>query len=266
MQLPQELVEDIVDCLSHDRPTLEACSLVAKTWLPRSRHHLFGSVSLNSESAKKWCSAIRPGPNGPSHLVRTLSLQQSQGRYWLGAESLDDISDHFSSFRRVEDLSVAWLDLGDFEPGSLARHFAHYGSSLRSLRLSYICADFSALITLLRLFPNLKDLLIHTPDLCDDGPPLRISKTTPPYHGFLNLLSFDSASSPFVLHLPALGLQFSSISAFHCDFSSGFPLNHLLETSSSSLRSLELEYVTFGGYSFPFCASRRLISFPSQIR
>jgi len=249
MQLPQELVEDVVDCLSDDRPALEACSLVAKTWLPRSRHHLFNRVSLNSKNAKKWCYAIRPGPDGPSNLVRKLILQQTQGYRWLETKSLDDISNHFSSFRRVEDLSITWLDLGHFELGSLARHFGHHGSSLRSLRLSYLCADFSALISFLQLFPNLQDILIHTPDLCDDGPPLRISRMDPPFHGFLTLLSFDSTSSPFLSHLAGLDLRFSFISAYDCNFSSGLPLTRLLESSSSSLRSLELEYATFRGYS-----------------
>lgn len=247
-QLPQELVENIVDCLSDDRPVLETCSLVATTWLPRSRHHLFNRVSLNSENVKRWCSAIRPGPDGPSNLVRKLTLQQAPGHRWLGTKSLDDISDHFSSFRRVEDLSITWLDLSDFEPESLARHFLHYGSSLRSLRLSYLCADFSALITFLQYFPNLQNILIHTPDLRDDGPPLGISRTVPPFHGFLNLLSFDSVSSPFLSHLAGLDLRFSSISVYDCEFSSGFPLTRLLETSSSSLRTLELEYTTFCGY------------------
>ena len=261
MQLPQELVEDIVDRLSDDRPTLEICSLVATTWLPRSKAHIFNRVFLNSDNAKKWCSAVRPGPDGPSHLVRTLSLQQAQGYRWLGTKILDEISDHFSSFRRVENLSITWLDLGDFEPGSLTRHFVHFGSSLRSLRLSYICADSSALIAFIRLFPNLEDLLIHTPDLCDDSPPSHVSRPSPPFHGSLNLLSFDSSSSPFVSHLAGLDLRFSSISAFNCDFSSGLPLNDLLGASSSSLHSLELEYITFCAYSFPFCASRPSISF-----
>ena len=251
MQLPQELVEDIVDRLSGDRPMLETCSLVATTWLPRSRHHLFNGVSLNSKTVKKWCSAIRPGPDGPSNLIHTLSLYQAPGHRWLGTGSLDVISNHFSSFRRVEDLSITWLDLGDFEPGSLTRHFVHFGSSLRSLRLSYLCADFSALITFLQFFPNLQNILIHTPDLRDDGPPLRISRMDPPFHGFLNLLSFDSASSPFLSHLAGLDLRFSSISAYDCNFSTGLPLTRLLETSSSSLRSLELEYTTFCGYSIP---------------
>jgi len=262
MRLPQELVEDIIDCLSNDRRMLETCSLVATTWLARSRHHLFNIISLNGRTVGKWCSAIPPGTDSVSHFVRTLTLQQAEGHPWLGTKFLDTISDHFSSFRHVENLSIAWMDLSDFEPGSLTRHFVHYGSSLRSLRLSYISADYSALMTFLQLFPYLEDLLIHTPDLCDDNPPPRMSRTTPPIHGFLSLLTFDSAASQFVSHLAGLDLRFSSISAFNCDFSSGFPLNSLLEASSSAVRSLELEYITFcRNLLLPFLALRSLIHF-----
>ena len=243
---------------------LETCSLVATTWLARSRHHLFNGISLNSKRAGQWCSAICPGPDGVSHLVRTLTLQQAQGHRWLGTKFLDTIPDHFSSFRRVENLSITWLDLSDFKPGSLAHHFTHY-VSLRSLRLSYLSADYSALMIFLQLFPNLEDLLIHTPDLCDDDPPLQRSRTAPLVHGFLNLLSFDSTSSPFISHLAGLDLQFLSISAFNCDFSTGFPLNNLLEASSSSLHSLELEYITFCKvFPLPFLTSCLLIRFPAR--
>jgi len=77
MRLPQELVEHIIDRLSDDPQTLETYSLVATTWLARSRHNLFNSISLNDEKARKWCFEIRPGTEGISHLVRTLALQQA---------------------------------------------------------------------------------------------------------------------------------------------------------------------------------------------
>jgi len=258
MRLPQELVEAIIDCLSDDRKTLETCSLVGTTLLGRSRHHLFNRISLNEARARQWCSTISPDPDGVSCLVRTLTLQQAHGHRWLGTKFFDTIPGrHFSSFRHIENLSITWLDLSDFEPGSLARHFVHYRSSLRSLRLSYLSADYSILMTFLQLLPNLKELLIHTPDLRDDGPPPRVSRTASPMHGSLNLLSFDSISSPFFSHLAGLDLRFSSISAFHCDSSSALPLNKLLEASSSTLRSLELEYITFcGSFLLPFLTSR----------
>lgn len=245
MQLPQELIEGIIDCLSDDCQMLETCSLVAARWLARSRHHLFSRISLNDRTVKRWCSTFHAGPDGDSHLVRTLTLHQARGHRWLGTEFLDTISDHFSSFRCVENLTITWLDLGDFDPGSFNRHFGHCGTSVRSLHLSYLSADYSTFMGFLQLFPYLEDLLVHTPELNDDDPTPQISRTAPPIHGFLNLLSFDSSSSPFVSHLAGLDLRFSSISIFNCDFSSSFPLNNLLEASSSTLRSLEFEYITF---------------------
>ena len=249
MRLPQELVEGVIDCLADNHPALETCSLVATTWLSRSRHHLFSKISLDSERAVKWCSAIRPGPDGASYLVRTLALRQARGNRWLGSQFLDSIPDHFPSFQKVETLSITWLDFGDFQPGSLTRHFVHFGSSLRSLCLSYLSADYSAFVAFLQLFPNLEDLIIHTPDLCDDDPPMGTARAVLPFRGSLNVLSFDSASSSFISHLADLDLRFSSISVFHCDFSTDLPLNNLLEASALSLRHLELEYITFCGYS-----------------
>jgi len=52
----------------------------------------------------------QPGSGRPSHLVRTLMLQQTQAHRSSGTESLDDISDHFPSFRRVENPSATCLD------------------------------------------------------------------------------------------------------------------------------------------------------------
>ncbi|EJF64777.1 hypothetical protein DICSQDRAFT_52376, partial [Dichomitus squalens LYAD-421 SS1] len=42
--LPGELVDRIIDHLYNDASSLKATSLVCKTWLPRSRFHLFQGV------------------------------------------------------------------------------------------------------------------------------------------------------------------------------------------------------------------------------
>ncbi|KAJ7176675.1 hypothetical protein C8R46DRAFT_1213260 [Mycena filopes] len=45
-QLPQELVEEIVDHLAGDSTSLKACSLVSRVWLNRSRSYLFETCSI----------------------------------------------------------------------------------------------------------------------------------------------------------------------------------------------------------------------------
>lgn len=44
--LPTELWEDIIDALSSNFPTLRACALTQRAWVPRTRRHLFKAVSL----------------------------------------------------------------------------------------------------------------------------------------------------------------------------------------------------------------------------
>ena len=50
--LPQELVDQIIDFLHDDHPTLQSCTLVARTWLPSSRLHLFSKISVDVNSSQ----------------------------------------------------------------------------------------------------------------------------------------------------------------------------------------------------------------------
>ncbi|KAJ3822342.1 hypothetical protein F5880DRAFT_1456014, partial [Lentinula raphanica] len=46
LAIPFELVEFIIDFLSDDPKTLASCSLVCSSWILRTRHWLFRSVSI----------------------------------------------------------------------------------------------------------------------------------------------------------------------------------------------------------------------------
>ena len=121
MRLPQELVEDVVDCLSDDRKMLESCSLVATTWL----------ANLNITSS-------------------TELPEQRKGH-------------------KIIFCNPSW-------------HRAIGGEVFGYLP-------------------------IHNPDLYDNDPPSRISRTAPLIHGFLNLLFFDSTGPANLVYLN-LQLQF----------------------------------------------------------
>ncbi|KAJ7617843.1 hypothetical protein FB45DRAFT_756357, partial [Roridomyces roridus] len=66
MRLPIELVECIIDASSTHLPTLTACSLVCKQWLPRCRHHLFSSLNLSAD----WT----PEPNSVTEFLALLPM------------------------------------------------------------------------------------------------------------------------------------------------------------------------------------------------
>ncbi|THU80249.1 hypothetical protein K435DRAFT_689453, partial [Dendrothele bispora CBS 962.96] len=44
--LPQEIVETVIDHCSDFRSTLLSCALVSKKWLPRSQYHLFREIRV----------------------------------------------------------------------------------------------------------------------------------------------------------------------------------------------------------------------------
>lgn len=64
MRLSIELVECIIDVSCHHPPTLAACSLVCKQWLPRSRYHLFSSLDLSAD----W----NPEPNAVTEFIKII--------------------------------------------------------------------------------------------------------------------------------------------------------------------------------------------------
>ena len=48
LTIPIEIQEYIIDCLREDPPSLHICSQVCQAWLPRTRIHLFRTISLHT--------------------------------------------------------------------------------------------------------------------------------------------------------------------------------------------------------------------------
>ncbi|KAJ7921404.1 hypothetical protein B0H13DRAFT_154564 [Mycena leptocephala] len=69
MSFPIELAECIIDASCSHPPTLAACSLVCKQWLPRSRHHLFSSLDLSAD----W----NPEPNAVTEFIKIIDTPNS---------------------------------------------------------------------------------------------------------------------------------------------------------------------------------------------
>ncbi|KAJ8076699.1 hypothetical protein PM082_001122 [Marasmius tenuissimus] len=56
--LPPELCDAVIDHCKYNRSTLGACSLVSKTWLPRSRSLLFHAISLSKLNLHSLCPLL----------------------------------------------------------------------------------------------------------------------------------------------------------------------------------------------------------------
>lgn len=55
--LPQEIVDQLIDILQETPRDLATCSLVCRAWLPRTRHHLFRSVSITPQNHARFPTA-----------------------------------------------------------------------------------------------------------------------------------------------------------------------------------------------------------------
>ncbi|KAF9016936.1 hypothetical protein BDZ89DRAFT_390152 [Hymenopellis radicata] len=110
-ELPQELVDIIINELQNDTAALQACSLVCLSWVPTSQRHLFRFISLAPSYHKrgthaaflsKFHALLATSPH-LSHNVRTLELDPSRT-----AEI--DIEPFFTHLQRLQEIRIV-----DFE-------------------------------------------------------------------------------------------------------------------------------------------------------
>jgi len=75
--LPPEILDLVIDHL-HDEPTtLKACCVVSKSWVPRTRKHLFARVDFRAVelSVERWKKNFPDPSNSPAHHTRTLCIR-----------------------------------------------------------------------------------------------------------------------------------------------------------------------------------------------
>lgn len=70
--LPQELIDIVLDNLHDDQRSLRQCSLVCKAWVPRCRSYIFEHIYLKSEDVDRWRRMMEASPEY-SNLVRSFT-------------------------------------------------------------------------------------------------------------------------------------------------------------------------------------------------
>ena len=74
--LPEELLDHIVDLLHDDSDALQSCCLVAKSWIPRTRKHLFSNVEFLSLNRLEAWEDTFPNPStSPACYTETLFIR-----------------------------------------------------------------------------------------------------------------------------------------------------------------------------------------------
>ena len=102
--LPPEMVDFIVDHLHDESAALKTCCVVAKSWIPRTRKHLFAHVDFYARKShvERWKKTFLDPSNSPAHHTRSLSIYGSPA---VTAEDTD-VGGWIRTFRNVIHLSL----------------------------------------------------------------------------------------------------------------------------------------------------------------
>ena len=223
--LPPEIIDLIVGHLYYKRTTLKACCLVSKSWVSRTRRHLFARVDFRlPQSIESWMKVFPDPSNSPAHHTRTLHVDASA--VILMANS--DTRPLVRSFHSVTALSVRgyWRDGG-----------------------------FSEVVELICSFPLLKDLWLQF-SVMDGNIGTNVwfytPSTSPKLNGSLVLMkSVVGSIVPRLLHLPG-GLHFARI-VVSCSIKYTESVPDLVSGCSDTLESLQISYYHMGAFSLSSC-------------
>ncbi|PBK66776.1 hypothetical protein ARMSODRAFT_343861 [Armillaria solidipes] len=108
--LPQELVDLIMDELQDDQSTLIACSLASRSFYHPSRRYIFRQISLGPNSVDAFNTIIAASPDIPSH-VHELSIKRGMRMHkdWaVYSDVLPDIITKCTNLRRLHLSKILW--------------------------------------------------------------------------------------------------------------------------------------------------------------
>jgi len=186
--LPPEIVDHIVDDLHEETQTLRDCCLVAKSWVSRTRKHLFGDIKLTSSKVlESWKNTFPDPSNSPARHTLALIIDCPEVITAADAEE----GGWIQAFSRVVHLVVRSC----VKDGTIS--FAPlYGFSpiLKSLHVSSPMPQGPQLSGLVLSFPLLEDLtLICRDQFLNEGLNVTqadVPETSPPFTGSLEIQPF----------------------------------------------------------------------------
>jgi len=242
--LPPEILDLIVDFL-HDEPdALKACCLASKSWVHRTRKHLFARVEFSLESHVKLWEKTFPDPsNSPARYTRNLTVCRSR--------VITSVGSWIRTFSGVVRLRV-YIHGYDHDGGEVSFvPLRGLSPTLKSICLVYgFPVKSSEIFDLVCSFPLLEDLtlLSLSPHYVFKVDVWNIPSTSPKFTGCLDL-NITYGPCPTVrrlLELPG-GLRFSKIVITCSDEVAELAMD-LVSKCSETLEYLTMDYPNTGAF------------------
>ena len=240
IEIPQEIIDEIVDHAADDKATrvasLQGCSLISSQWLYRSRKHLFHKMWFSDTNFPKWCEEIQPGDGGPSPHVIVLHYHAN----FTEAGQLAKHYIHFSSFTNLQKLHLRATPIHGFTDEELSMCFKEMGRSVRSVSLRACKMTINDLVSFVRHFVKLERLSLIDPivynSILDD--PVEL----PAFSGVLELRYMFVGRDiwDFIHQLSLLPLTFHTVVLEGIHISLLAPTNELLATCRETLTRIDI--------------------------
>ena len=264
-EIPQEIVDEVIDLCSKDERTLITCSLISRAWVYRARKYLFSTLALTDKNLPTWHNVVvtLPKPNKGSRkqqlpptscppspscaplssYVTSLKLAPTYSQAMSGdfESALLRASTHFSVFINLYSLTLSAISFVAFWGPQLKACFGSFGETVRELRLLMCSLDWKVL-AFLKLFTRLELLkldgnawtnsrLLKWASVLQEGPVLR---------NILIVSNFTDANIELFDYLSTTRVEYRTISLGYNTASTFSPLNTLFAKCKDHLLALIL--------------------------
>ena len=249
--LPPEILDHVVDNL-HDEPeALQNCCLVAKSWIPRTRKHLFANITFSlPKDIESWKETFPDPSNSPAYHTHALSVKCPQ--VFMAADAEEGGWIH--TFSRVVNLEVDSSKLYPNDSEVSLAPFQGLSSTLKHLSVIFTRLPYRQIFGLIRFLPLLEDLVLtvygiaNNDDLYVPRTPTAIpSPSSPAFTGTLALIMLGGME-PAARGLLDLqnGLHFRNITLTCFREDDIRWINALTVECSDTLESLGVNGILFG--------------------
>jgi hypothetical protein len=238
--LPPETVDSIVDLLHNEPEMLKRCCLVSKSWIPRTRKHLFATINFHTPAhLEAWKTTFSDPSNSPAHCARTLSINC----HLVDVTTADAAEGGWlPTFSRV--VRLEFLTCSDADSGKSLALFHKLSPTLKSLAVSSILLPLSQLSELIQSLPHLEDLTLIGRDPSNEQHTTVVSSpTSPPLTGTLELVLFGGMAKTVrqLLDVPS-GIYFRTLRWCWCREEDVRHMMKLVVACSNTLESLDVLY------------------------
>ena len=242
--LPPELLDLIVDHLRDEPIALKACCLISKSWLHRTRSHIFADVKFDGRSAsiESWMRAFPDPSSSPAHYARSLSICDLKSV----TAAVTDARTWIHSFRHLVHLGVD-TNKARIDPDVSLVPLQRLSPTLKSLHLHCRYISLPVALALICSFPLLEDLKVVCISIGGNTDRWN-TPTSPKFTGRLALIGRVDPIARGLLDLPG-GLHFTKIKVWCPDHHAKSVMGLVSRCSGT----LEYLCINFGFFSGGFC-------------